>query len=391
MPAHDLGRQAHHGCEAPIERLGRRRRQGVAAGEARQQLRQAESLGLGEDVLQIPRSCGGERAFAVPVRHRGERGHPQHPGQERVVVAVVQAELQDRRDQHGAIDLDPLALGEQIGERRDPKAAVALADQKLRRGPALVPAEPEADERGQRIQIRLRAEEAACRLLASAVTVAAEAGLDRIDEHEVGEREPGIRVRHDPGGRRGRRAVLERDPPGPQRAEMEIGGRRARPAIEHEGDRARSRLGQVRRIGDVEQMCIRPLGILAERQSAGGGGITDAAAADLDLVPGGRRLGQRGRRRPRRRSGRAWRAGGRLRRIGLRGVRRGRDRQASPQAARQGPGACASSSRSPAQRWLLSGSSRSWRARVAGRPVPVSMPSTVSTKHPATVTATASA
>ncbi len=86
--------------------------------------------------------------------------------------------------------------------------------------------EPPADELAQRLEIALVPEELAIApvlavvlflavgaIVAVALDDAAEAGADRIDEHQIAEREPRLLVRDEPGRQLGQRSVRrKRDP-----------------------------------------------------------------------------------------------------------------------------------------------------------------------------------
>jgi hypothetical protein len=67
---------------------------------------------------------------------------------------------------------------------------------------------------------------------------AREAGADRIDEHEIGEGDPALRIIHEPHRRRLEIAIgLEEHAPRGKPADMKIGGGRTGAAIKNEADR----------------------------------------------------------------------------------------------------------------------------------------------------------
>ena len=114
----------------------------------------------------------------------------------------------------------------------------------------------------------------------------AEAGPDRIDEDEVGEVEPGLRIGHEPGGLRGHDAVaFHRQPPGPERAKVQIGGSGTRSAVHDEGDRARRRIVARQGVGDEADIRLRPVLARHEGDRPGRGGEGETAPVERKLVP----------------------------------------------------------------------------------------------------------
>ena len=106
-----------------------------------------------------------------------------------------------------------------------------------------------------------------------------------IDEDEIGEAQPGLRVVDQPGRRCGNRAVVvERKPPGPERAHVQPGRTRARAAVEHERDRARGRVLAVLSITDVKHGGLGVALVLPHPQRSGGGDVIELAAVDRDRV-----------------------------------------------------------------------------------------------------------
>ena len=110
--------------------------------------------------------------------------------------------------------------------------------------------EPPAHELPQRLEIALVAEVllgvgvvavlGAFRLivLLRRLDHAAEPGADGVDEDQVGERQPGLLVRHEPGGMRGSEpSTGKRDPRRADGAHVQERRRGPRAAVEHEGHR----------------------------------------------------------------------------------------------------------------------------------------------------------
>src|SRR5436305_12682073 len=128
---------------------------------------------------------------------------------------------------------------------RPANAAIALACDVFRRGQPVVLLEPAADHQRNRIDIAIDRIEPLPRILTTRNKTAV-AGADGIDEDEIGKVEPGLRVRLHLGRRRWRKPLaVERQPPWPDRTELEPRRRGARPAIEQERHRARTAVGTV--------------------------------------------------------------------------------------------------------------------------------------------------
>ncbi len=146
-----------------------------------------------------------------------------------------------------------------------------------------------ADEIGEIFGIVLDAEEIALVLAAARAAIA---GAHGIDEYEVGEVEP-ARIVVDQPGRGALHLTLGRhlDGLGAEGAEMQIGRRRARSAIEHEGDRPLG-VARLARIGDIEDRGERLAVGVAHGKRPGGGSIMQALAGEVDGVLGARRRRQ---------------------------------------------------------------------------------------------------
>src|SRR5215472_14308992 len=201
------------------------------------------------------------------------------------MLALAEAgEVEDRRDHHQAADADALPL-QLARDLRGAEATIAFPGDELdRRLPALL-LDPLANEDRKRIGIAVDRPEAATHVVA-ARRDAAVARAGRIDEDEIGEVEPGLAVRHELRRRRDGDPV-QRQPPRSYRAEIKIGRGRARPAIEHEGDRptriAAHHKGNVGDLGDE-----RAIVAVVERDRAGGGLEPQRASGQVDGLVGGR-------------------------------------------------------------------------------------------------------
>jgi hypothetical protein len=172
------------------------------------------------------------------------------------------------------------------------EAAVGFAEQIFGRVAAAVVGEPGHDGLRHRIGVALYAPE---RAAAVGLDGAAVARADRIDQHEIGEGEPGVRIVVQPRGRRVAAVDAELGNARPDQAEVQVGGRRARPAVEGEGHRP-ARAGILGDIGNVEDRRSALARRVMKRQRARGGGVGDRPIRRVDAVMGdgvGRQQSQR--------------------------------------------------------------------------------------------------
>ena len=228
--------------------------------------------------------------------------------------------------------------------RGAPLASASRSSRRLKASAACVTCcrsrPPPPDEFGQRPQIALDAPKAA-RRLASAVFAGghgpAEAGADRIDEDEIGEAQPGVRVVDQARGRFGHRAVVvQRQAPGPERGHVQPCSARARTAVEDEGEGAPRGILAVLVVTDVKHIGFGVVLVLPDPHRPRRSGVLELTAFDCERVS---RLHARvGRGRYPRRG--RWRRRGRWlrwRSVPCDGVRaahdeRGGDRRAEPAA-----------------------------------------------------------
>jgi len=104
------------------------------------------------------------------------------------------AEVQQRRHQDQALDADAVLDLQLAHDLRSANAAIALARDVFRRGQPVVLLEPAADHQRDAVGVAVDGVERLARLLAARDETAV-AGADGIDEDEIGEIEPGLRVR----------------------------------------------------------------------------------------------------------------------------------------------------------------------------------------------------
>ena len=243
----------------------------------------------------------------MPGGGRGEARQGQRPRQQVVAVAAEHRVFHQRRDQDRAVRGDREVLGQAPGERGDPEAAIALAGDHLGRQPALVAGQIEPDELAEAVEIALHAPIVAGLALFRRLLVAlgagfrhdAVAGADRIDEDEVSEGEPGVRVvaQADRRGRPGAVGV-EREPARPDPAEMKEYARRPGAAIEQEGERPPPARGVIAGVGDVEDHRLWLVRRRPDPQRADLCGVGEPPARQRHAVGGRDRLRDLERRNP---------------------------------------------------------------------------------------------
>ena len=238
----------------------------------------------------------------------GHRRQEIDPREHVVIGRHERCELERGRDQDRAVQPDSRGLLQHAHEPADAVPAVALAGDEDRRAPPAVPGEPAAHELAERLEIALVAEVlrggASTVLLFLLLAVlglvlddAAEAGAHRIDEHEVGEREPRLLVLHEARRHRRQRAVgRERDPRRPDGTHVQIRRRRPRSTVEDEGHRPVAI--SLRDVRNREDLRRRPLllaqddpvatGVVVNRQAVRGprGGHLRPRRRLVNLPPG---------------------------------------------------------------------------------------------------------
>ena len=220
-----------------------------APGQERRVVAGGERFGLAQHVVEG--GAGGEGARALVMRGRGgHRGKQVDPSEDVVVAREQRRDLERGRDQDGAVEADPGRFLKEAHEPSDAISPVALAGDEDGRAPAALRREPAPHELAERFEIAslpevlLRVGRVFFLLLVLRVVLAlllddaAEAGPDRIDEHEIGEGEPRRLVLHEPRRHLRERPVRrERDALRADHAEMKKRRRRTRPSVEDEHHR----------------------------------------------------------------------------------------------------------------------------------------------------------
>ena len=165
--------------------------------------------------------------------------------------------------------------------------AEALAREVLGRGPAAVGGDPVADEVGDGARVLVEPPERLALVLAERPR---ETGADRVDEHEIGEVEDGLRVVEN---RIGRRAIVDGvarhdHPARPERSHVKPDGGRAGSAIPDEGHRPRRGIvNAVLDVGEREDAACRLAVVVRQVGLAGRRGVAHRAApktAEWELV-----------------------------------------------------------------------------------------------------------
>ena len=281
------------GIDPAGELLDQRRIEARKGGDPRRDARDRGGVALALDEIEqivarrVVLDVAQRLAAVLPLgveRRRRHRRQVIDPGHRHVARFAEIGEVDHRRDHHQAADADALIL-EQMRDLRRAKAAIAFAGDELDRllAPGLL--DPFADEHGERLGVAVDRPEAPATLIAARRNPAV-AGAGRIDEHEVGEVEPGLGVGDQPRWL-GYGKVRERQPPRPDGAEVEIGRCGAGAAVEHEGHGARhvarDHIGDVGDLGE-QRAVVR----IVERNRAGGRAEMQRATGQLDRLIGGR-------------------------------------------------------------------------------------------------------
>ena len=193
-----------------------------------------------------------------------------------------------------AVGDDALAALQRLRHLGGAEAPITFAQDEFGRADAAVLGDIERDHLGERLGIAMHAPERA-----SAVRLGgpAPAGADRIDHHEIGESEPGVRVVGE-ANVRAVEAVAEHRDARTHEPEIEKSRARPGPAIEHERHRPRRIVGLVARLGNegrIEDRGRTFAGLVEQRERAGRRRVGKLPGRGLDRMLGdgiGRQKGQ---------------------------------------------------------------------------------------------------
>ena len=270
LPRDDVFRQPGHLRDARVKRTCR-----VAAkrrsGEGGQIIGERKMLGLRQ-------GRGAEGSFPFELG-RGQRRQFQRGPERKVVAAELEVAFEHRRDHENAADHDALIVLQRARHLGGAKAAIALAQNVFRRAEAAVLGDVESDHFRHRLGVAVHAPE---RAAAVGLGRPAPAGADRIDQHQIGEGEPGIRVvnQMDVGAVI---AAAEGSDARADQSEVEECGTGAGAAIEYEGQRP-SRGIRLRYVGRVEDGGRTLAGLIEQRKRTGGGRIGELAIRSVEAV-----------------------------------------------------------------------------------------------------------
>ncbi len=257
---HHVGRQPGHLRHACVERVA-----GGAFG--RRPGHGGQVVGHGE-FFRLGQRGAAESILALELGRR-QRRQLQRRAQRGFVVAEGEPAFQHRRQHHDAGGHDALVALQRARHLGGAEAAIAFAEQIFRRRRAVVLGDVKRNRLRERVRVAADAPEM---LGVVRLDCAAPAGADRIDQHQIGEAKPGIGIVAQRRGRCIAAAGPKIEEARADQAEMQEGGRRARPAVEHESERpVRCRaLGDV---GGVKHRRALVAGLVIESERPRGRGI----------------------------------------------------------------------------------------------------------------------
>src|ERR1035437_2689697 len=167
----------------------------------------------------------------------------------------VGGEVEDLREQDYAVQVDVLAVLQNVGQNGGACGAVTLAKYVLWRVPAVVLGNEPGDEASKGIGVLIHPPEGLFRVLAGQPP---KAGAGHVDEDQVAGVEQGVGVVNELVGRRGQVLVATGDHMlGAERTHMQPDGRTSRSAVKEEGNKAVLSLRVFLEVCDVKYTCDR--------------------------------------------------------------------------------------------------------------------------------------
>ena len=201
-----VDRQAQVTGESLGNLLARGRLQSSALLQRRGIVAERELLDFPQERLELGRARAGQ-AVVVP-RGGGHRRQRRDVGgvDARVEARAIyrEIEVEDRRQQDHAVQVDAEAARQFVGQDRRTRGAITFAEQVLGRIPPAVLVQELLDEAGERMRVVVHSPE---RLFLVLAGDARKAGAGSIDEHQVRDVEQRVRV-VDHRIRRGRRVTV---------------------------------------------------------------------------------------------------------------------------------------------------------------------------------------
>jgi hypothetical protein len=286
---HDVDRQS---CQFGYSRVKILCRLAVQRrpGQRRQVIREREMFRLRQRVL-------AECAFALELG-RGKRGQLQRSAERIAVAAERERAIKHWRGHQDPGNENALVALQQTRDFGGAKATVALAQDEFRRTGSAVLGDVQRDDFRHRLGVAVHAPECPG---AIGLGGPAPASADGIDQDEIGESEPGLRIVHQTDI--GAVTAVHAELGDPRADQPEVQKRRcgARAAVEHERHRPCRRTGRFRRISRIEDRSRPVAGLIEQRKRPGRRGIGELAAGKIDAV-----LGNGVRRQERKHAGAAW-------------------------------------------------------------------------------------
>ena len=206
----------------------------------------------------------------------------QRRAERETAAAELEFAFDQRRDHDDTADDDALIALQVARDLGGAEAAIAFAEDIFRRRAAAVLGDVKRDHFRHQLGVAMHAPEGAA---AVGLCRPAPAGADRIDQHQIGEGEPGIGVVAEADIGAVMAVHAERGDARADQAEIEKSRGGARPAVEHEGQRS-PRIVRFRHVGGIENRGRALARLVEQRECAGGRRIGELAGGRLDAVLG---------------------------------------------------------------------------------------------------------